>query len=64
MQTLTITIIVVLVVLVGLGVAYFVRRQIAESRAGLKNVDRSKLKDLDHDAWADEERRDDKNDPS
>lgn len=55
MQTV---IIAIVVILVGLGVAYFVRRQIAESRAGLKHVDRSKLKDLDQDAWAKEERRD------
>ncbi len=50
---------VVVVVLVGLGLAYYVRREISESRASLKNVDRSKLKDLDKDAWAEEERRDD-----
>ncbi len=50
---------VIVVVLASLGLAYYVRRQIAESRAGLKNIDRSKLKDLDKDAWAEEERRDD-----
>lgn len=52
-------VVVLVVILVGLGVAYFVRRQIAESREGLKHVDRSKLKDLDKDVWAEEERRDD-----
>lgn len=52
-------IIAIVLVLLALGIIHWVRRQIATSRAQLKNVDRSKLKNLDDDAWAQEERRDD-----
>jgi len=53
------TLIIIVVVLIALGVIHFVRRQIADSREQLKHVDRSKLRDLDKDTWAEEERRDD-----
>lgn len=46
-----------IVILVALGLIHFVRRQIATSREQLKQVDRDKLNDLDHDAWADEDQR-------
>lgn len=52
-------IIAIVLVLLALGIIHWVRRQIASSRAQLKNVDRSKLKNLDDDAWAQEQRRDD-----
>lgn len=52
-------VIAIVVILVLLGLIHFVRRQIADTREQLRHVDRSKLKDLDEDAWADEERRDD-----
>lgn len=51
-------IIAIIAVLFVLGIIHFVRRQIATSREQLKHVDRSKLKDLDHDAWEDEDDRD------
>ncbi|HLQ84846.1 MAG TPA: hypothetical protein VK110_01745 [Salinisphaeraceae bacterium] len=50
---------IVVVILLAIGIAHAVRRQIAISREQLKHVDRSKLKDLDQDAWAEEERRND-----
>lgn len=53
-------ILAIVFILFLLGVVHFVRRQIARSREELKRVDRSKLRDLDHDAWSDEEQRDDK----
>lgn len=53
---MTYFIIAVVVLLAVLGIAHFVRRQISTSREQLKHVDRSKLKDLEHDAWADEYR--------
>jgi|GEM_PF-1419399 len=48
----------ILTVLV-LGIIHYVRRHIAATREQLKHVDRSKLRDLDQDAWAEEERRKD-----
>lgn len=48
-------IIAIVVILALAGVIHFIRRQIAVSRAQLKDVDRSKLNDLDHDAWSDED---------
>lgn len=50
----------IIVILFCLGIIHFVRRQIANSREELEHVDRSKLKDLDHDAWSDEEDDNDK----
>jgi len=59
MQTMLYLIGIVVVILLAIGIAHAVRRQIAISREQLKHVDRSKLKDLDQDAWAEEERRND-----
>lgn len=44
-------ILLILLVLVALGVAHLVRSSIRRSREELKNVDRSKLRDLDKDDW-------------
>lgn len=44
-------ILLALLVLVALGVAYFVRNSIRQSREELKHVDRSKLRDLSKDDW-------------
>lgn len=58
-------IIAIVIILLALGITHFVRRQISASRAELKHVDRSKLRDLDQDAWADAEHdseRDQRND--
>lgn len=44
-------ILIALLVLVVLGVAYFVRNSIRQSREELKHVDRSKLRDLSKDDW-------------
>lgn len=52
-------IIAVIAVLVLLGLFHFIRRQINDTREQLKHVDRSKLKDLDHDAWSEDEHDDD-----
>ncbi|MES1929762.1 hypothetical protein SADO_10909 [Salinisphaera dokdonensis CL-ES53] len=59
MNTIVWIIIVIALVVAGLGLLQWVRRQIAASREDLKHVDRSKLRDLDEDAWAEEERKDD-----
>ena len=59
MNTIVWIIVVIAIVVAGLGLLQWVRRQIAASREDLKNVDRSKLRDLDEDAWAEEERKDD-----
>lgn len=56
MNTVVWIIIVIALVLAGLGILVAVRRQIAATREDLKHVDRSKLRDLDDDAWAKEER--------
>ncbi|MES1932136.1 hypothetical protein T35B1_05980 [Salinisphaera shabanensis T35B1] len=48
--------IVIAVLVAAFGILNWVRRQIAASREDLKHVDRSKLRDLDKDAWAEEER--------
>ena len=44
-------ILLILLVLLGLGVAHLVRGSIRRSREELKDVDRSKLRDLDKDDW-------------
>lgn len=59
MNTVIWVIIVIALVVAGLGLLQWVRRQIAASREDLKHVDRSKLRDLDEDAWAEEEREKD-----
>jgi hypothetical protein len=56
MNNLIWIIIVIALIVVGFGLLQWARRQIAASREDLKHVDRSKLRDLDDDAWADEER--------
>jgi len=52
-------VIVLLLLVAAFGILQWVRRQIAASREDLKSVDRSKLKDMEHDAWAEEEREKD-----
>ena len=52
-------VLVIILILFALSIIHFVRRQIARSREELKHVDRSKLRDLDHDAWSEDERHDD-----
>ncbi|MES1926341.1 hypothetical protein [Salinisphaera sp. T31B1] len=52
-------IVAIVVVVAAFGLLQWARRQIAASREDLKHVDRSKLKDMDHDAWAEEEREKD-----
>jgi len=52
---MTYFIIALVVLLAVLGIAHFVRRQIATTREQLKHVDRSKLNDLNHDAWEDDD---------
>lgn len=59
MNSLIWIIIVVVLAVIGFGLLQWVRRQIAASREDLKHVDRSKLRDLDDDAWAQEEREED-----
>ena len=59
MNTIVWIIVVIAIVVAGLGLLQWVRRQIAASREDLKHVDRSKLRDLNDDAWAEEERKDD-----
>lgn len=60
MSTLTWIIVAVVLVALAFGIAHWIRRQIASTREELKHVDRSKLRDMDHDAWAEDEReRDD-----
>ncbi|WP_353251496.1 hypothetical protein [Salinisphaera sp. PC39] len=44
-------ILLILLVLVALGLAHLVRGAIRRSREELKDVDRSKLRDLDKDDW-------------
>jgi len=44
-------ILVILITLAALGIAAYVRREIRRTRAQLKNVDRSKLRDLSKDEW-------------
>lgn len=56
MKTLLWIVIVITLLVACLGLLQWVRRQIAASREDLKHVDRSKLRDLDDDAWAEEER--------
>ncbi|ROO24749.1 hypothetical protein SAOR_14140 [Salinisphaera orenii MK-B5] len=56
MKTLVWLIVIVVLVVAAFGILQWVRRQIASSREDLKHVDRSKLRDLDDDAWAEEER--------
>lgn len=56
MNSLIWIIIVIALLVAGFGLLQWVRRQIAASREDLKHVDRSKLRDLDDDAWAEEER--------
>lgn len=59
MKTVVWLVIIVVLVVAALGILQWVRRQIAASREDLKHVDRSKLRDLDEDAWAEEEREKD-----
>lgn len=59
MNSLIWIIIVVVLAVIGFGLLQWVRRQIAASREDLKHVDRSKLRDLDDDAWAQEKREED-----
>lgn len=59
MNSLIWIVIVVVLAVIGFGLLQWVRRQIATSREDLKHVDRSKLRDLDDDAWAREEREED-----
>ncbi|ERJ17639.1 hypothetical protein SSPSH_003554 [Salinisphaera shabanensis E1L3A] len=56
MNTAVWIVIVIAVLVAAFGILNWVRRQIAASREDLKHVDRSKLRDLDKDAWAEEER--------
>jgi uncharacterized membrane protein len=56
MNTAVWIVIVIAVLVAVFGILNWVRRQIAASREDLKHVDRSKLRDLDKDAWAEEER--------
>lgn len=56
MNTFVWILIVIAVLVAAFGILNWVRRQIAASREDLKNVDRSKLRDLDKDAWGEEER--------
>lgn len=44
-------VLLILLVLLALGVAHLVRNSIRRSREELKDVDRSKLRDLDKDDW-------------
>lgn len=48
-------ILIVLLILLALGVTQLVRGAIRNSRKELKNVDRSKLRDLDRDKWEDDD---------
>jgi len=59
MNTIVWIIVVVVLLVAAFGILQWVRRQIAASREDLKSVDRSKLKDMEHDAWAEEEREKD-----
>lgn len=52
-------VVVIVLALVAFGLVQWVRHQINQSRQDLKHVDRSKLRDLDDDAWGAEERDDD-----
>lgn len=45
--------ITVVLALIALGVAHFVRKSVRRTREELKDVDRSKLRDLDADEWDD-----------
>lgn len=56
MNTAVWIVIVIAVLVAAFGILNWVRRQIAASREDLKHVDRSKLRDLGKDAWAEEER--------
>ncbi|WP_348766058.1 hypothetical protein [uncultured Salinisphaera sp.] len=56
MNTVIWIVIVIGVLAAAFGIVNWVRTQIAASREDLKHVDRSKLRDLDKDAWAEEER--------
>lgn len=55
---------VIILALIALGIAHFVREHIRRTREELKNVDRSKLRDLDEDDWDDDDwgRSNDKHD--
>lgn len=44
-------IITVVIVMFAVATGIYVRREIQRSREALKDVDRSKLKDLDNDGW-------------
>lgn len=44
-------IITVVIAMFVVAIGIYVRREIQRSREALKNVDRSKLKDLDNDGW-------------
>jgi len=44
-------IITVVVAMFVIAIGVYVKREIQRSREALKNVDRSKLKDLDEDGW-------------
>jgi len=59
MKLLIWVIIAIVLLVAAFGLVQWVRRQIAQSRKDLKHVDRSKLRDLDEDAWGREERDED-----
>ncbi|MES1941130.1 hypothetical protein T5B8_12868 [Salinisphaera sp. T5B8] len=59
MNTVIWVVIVIALLVAALGIVNWVRAQIAASREDLKHVDRSKLRNLDDDAWAEEEREKD-----
>jgi len=44
-------ILIIVGVMFAVAIGIYVRREIQRSREALKNVDRSKLKDLDNDGW-------------
>lgn len=60
MSTVIWIIVVVVLLVAAFGLVQWVRSQIAATHKDLENVDRSKLKDMDNDAWAKDAR--DKND--
>ena len=59
MKTIVWIVVVLVLLVAAFGILQWVRRQIAASREDLKHVDRSKLRDLEDDAWAEEEREKD-----
>ncbi|GAB3680778.1 hypothetical protein [Salinisphaera aquimarina] len=59
MNTIVWIIVAIVVLVAAFGLLQWARKQIATTREDLKHVDRSKLKDLDNDAWGREERKDD-----